>query len=561
MRALASLIPGVLLSLLVLPEAHAGPPWELAIPGNEQDVFTPEPLAVGRSYRVTVSGTVAIPNRFYPGSLRGVEADALYYTGPDGRFDRQGGGWIRARNATDLQLIREDPALHRYVFRVTGQGSPLALRFDPPVGWRARGHLTARIEDAPEPAGLWTQVWNFAGPWRLAGVGAGIITVASFATGFLLSARRKTRRRHQASAPAGAWARQTTSGPSPREPSPTTALAVPASTNLLVLRGDSREVFTPSPLLRDRVYDLIFSGTCTFAYRRDDYPHQCDADAFHRADGYGNFSVPHESLRFDGKPLSKWVHLLEEADRELHRYRVRIDGTGSKLAIAFHPPETFYKQAAGCLSAQVELLPRETIGPIAARELAAAGKRVAEWDAKVPELRLEAEILRNWGDPGFRRQYAEKYGRDLLKPERLHHIAARHRNLFKDRAFATYLKMHHPDVFEPLDGEREAYLLAQRLDVKPAPPALPAPRPPKLTVEGFRDKFLRRIEVDADDQLARLRMVLAKKEEMEAVVEEAGLAEDQKQACLAAVQDWVAESLAPPANKEKNGGGHGPAQY
>jgi len=152
----------------------------LWVDGLGHEVFSSRRLDPDRSYLATVVGVVPLTEA---GGLfsspSAMEADALYLTDGTANFTRRG---EHLAFSTGAAVVEEDRAVHRYVFRLRGDGKRLSVMF--------AGDSSTYLSSAPdakerfhvelvrsEPLGSWDEMLAGRLDWvRLARSGSGLLS-------------------------------------------------------------------------------------------------------------------------------------------------------------------------------------------------------------------------------------------------------------------------------------------------------------------------------------------------------------------------------------------------
>jgi hypothetical protein len=92
--------------------------------------------------------------------------------------------------------------------------------------------------------------------------------------------------------------------------------------------------------------------------------------------------------------------------------------------------------------------------------------------------------------------YGKKYHDDLLNRKKA--IIAAYLDFHSDQAFIEYLKEHGPDIYKRGTWEHRALAAAERYIVESTERRRPAPTP-----EQFRERMMRRLQVQAQDHIRR----------------------------------------------------------
>jgi hypothetical protein len=163
---------------------------------------------------------------------------------------------------------------------------------------------------------------------------------------------------------------------------------------------DGREVFLP-PLESGRVYEITVAGTCGYWGMVGIFfqtTKEARADALYHTDYLGNFVEPHDWLKMDGRPFKcsprmRVAEAVPEEDRELHTYRLRVDGSGKKIPITFRtdPSMTTTLGTKGALMLTVKLLPEGTPSPAALWRAAQPAEPTAKRELEIAQEKKRAE--------------------------------------------------------------------------------------------------------------------------------------------------------------------------
>lgn len=312
------------------------------------------------------------------------------------------------------------------------------------------------------------------------------------------------------------------------------------------LAPDKREIFSPFPTNRHRLYRLRLSGCCMITERTTKSDgtvseHRCCIDGRFRRDSNDNFTMPHSDpengLYIDGKPLSSIPHEVTLVDREAHVYEIVFDGTGRKVGFAFWMNAYLYDRR---FDIQFSEYP-DTTPTLAGRAALAAERKAAEELAEAVEAMSTLTGLdRNWADPAFVEASAKTGGRQLLasRPD----LQKRLNEFHENKKLMANLREHHPELLRRLTGPIDGYLMAQRIAVTPPPPP-PAPKlRKKKTPAEVRAYLVRGAEMVAEDERAILETVATAYERNRQTLLGKGLDEDEILNILGSLADVLAEA-------------------
>jgi hypothetical protein len=248
-------------------------------------------------------------------------------------------------------------------------------------------------------------------------------------------------------------------------------LPEPSALMKLTVPAIGQTVFTPHALLKERIYQLTFSGYYEY------YAHGVKriADAVYLLDRpYSRYSGLYiGSLSAGDGDLAAWTE-----DTIYDKYTCLYEGTGEPLSIRLGCPDGGISKSA--LAAEVRLLPPDT-PPIRAEiqkraEARAARERIHEEEkrrqrlqelgARVTELRLMLRRSRNLLDEDYRRQFVVNNHSQILAE--LRHVWSKEYDaLMNDSDLLAALRAEDPEIVELYERRMDMVLLAERWDVSP----------------------------------------------------------------------------------------------
>jgi hypothetical protein len=129
-------------------------------------------------------------------------------------------------------------------------------------------------------------------------------------------------------------------------------------------------------------------------------------------------------------------------------------------------------------------------------EVPADGGQVREtFDERLRKLSLEFANP-NYSDDDWVKNYARKYASDLLK--RKPKIESDYIKFHKDSNYIQHIKTEAPEVYKRAIWQFRALTEAERVDVEGTDRRRPAPTP-----EQYREREMRRLQVQAQDHIRR----------------------------------------------------------
>lgn len=296
---------------------------------------------------------------------------------------------------------------------------------------------------------------------------------------------------------------------------------------LLQLPITGQEVFTPQRLLAGRLYRLTFRGV--YHYRTSfldklfgTQTAEICGDALYRADEMGNIRKQHSGLWLDSSEARKLGQDWQE-DRATHTYSCLVHGHGSRLSFRMYAQGDRTVAGEDTLSVRIELLPRGTLtsreqheleertrdavraaeklrreqeqqqalvlrkqqekeqAEALARKLAKTQllERKRQLDRHVDELKRMVHVSRNIFDPAFRQAYIRKHHAEIRRASGKA-WAAEYKMIMANGELVKRLQERAPEVLQWYEFRVDMAVEAERVEVLPAEPGLPA-KPIPLT--------------------------------------------------------------------------------
>ena len=337
----------------------------------------------------------------------------------------------------------------------------------------------------------------------------------------------------------------------------------------------SGEIFFEPAVYEPAVYEVEIEGVCACHYQGSLRDYTQHSDALYAAPE-GRYTRLHRELKINGRELAlhenherrlETYHTffkIIERDRGRHYYKLRVDGTGERLALSFgRPRPQLVHPKLGFLKARATLLPEGT--PTVAvqierdQELERAREKAAraarELANAVQTLSIRAQVMKNWGDPEFCSRFARAHCDELIKSQSA--IREEAIGFLSQHELVAYLRKHNPSAVKTILGRLEALLSAERIALDraiaaaeappPVAPEMPEELPPppkkKLTAADVQQLKVRRQQIALGDRVALAKDRIATKQEIKAYVKAQypDLDEDERQAMFQEILDQVDE--------------------
>jgi len=294
------------------------------------------------------------------------------------------------------------------------------------------------------------------------------------------------------------------------------------SRGLYHLPTDGHEAFLPA-LDCSLVYELTVTGTCQcFRTEIGVFRNKCvpdgNADGLYGTDKHGAFTVTKNWLCINGTCLNSLVgeHVLEisEEDREGHRYRLLLGGTGAKLALRIERWWNRTSTTPPYLSVTMHVLPAGTVSPLErwnAQCRDRENERLEQWlMPQIESLRCKVQREPEFLNPESQKQFVERNWLIIINLW-ADDWTTEYNRVILNTQLKTVAEKHAPEVLQWLQARIEMIRAAQRLDLqRPPREKLPPPPEREITAEETRALKLREAEVQAEDKIALTKQKLAK---------------------------------------------------
>jgi hypothetical protein len=179
----------------------------------------------------------------------------------------------------------------------------------------------------------------------------------------------------------------------------------------------------------------------------------------------------------------------------------------------------------------------------ARREAAYAKQQTTHLRQEQDDVRRRAAVLSHWAElesnflrPDYQQHYAATHLRRVLDKDKDAWFKEA-RDVRDDEPLRSLLEQEYPQVLQVLEARLEVIRIAERLEVEPS-------RKPKLTpeehqerIERFRQRLTRRIDVKAQDFMAKHMRKLTLEQEFAQELEGYDLDEDERERLMNAFRD------------------------
>ena len=332
---------------------------------------------------------------------------------------------------------------------------------------------------------------------------------------------------------------------------------------------------SPSPFKSDQYFRIEFVGVITsprglFNSNRADWflDRFIDAHVWGRDGESPGSWTPHNGLFFDSSasPATPFI-----SERHLHRYVFAYRGTGAPLSIFLEESKSMksWHLSSGVISVSTsplsdkdrvladrhatEVANIKPTKPKRSRPKKSSSKSKTKPSDTQVEVHTEAEgetgqknfegrlhklslefANPNYSDDQWIKNHARKYAADLLK--RKPKIESDYIKFHKDIDFIAHIKTEAPEVYKRAIWQFRALTEAERVDVESTERRRPAPTP-----EQFRERMMRRFQVQAEDHISRKVELETMVQHYRRKLEELGLDEDETEEEIQRFKDLLSD--------------------
>jgi hypothetical protein len=314
----------------------------------------------------------------------------------------------------------------------------------------------------------------------------------------------------------------------------------------------SEQAMSPKIYKAGDFFRIDISGMISLNTAANHYATLVDAHFSGKESQSPSLWKPHNCLYFDDSSIPA---VPFEIHSHLHRYSFLYVGTGERLTIFLEKPKSTPVQLwriDGSLSIKTGPLTNEDVRKIRQQGPAEAVSTVPE-PSLSPEddaekVRAEQQLVyacraytlshtfenSAYADDAWVESYGKKYCDDLLKRKK--DIIAAHLEFHADQHYVEYLMDKAPGVYKRATWEHRALAAAERYIVECTERKRPVPTP-----EQFRERMMRRLQVQAQDHIRRAVEVETAVQQYRHTLEELDLDEEEIEEKLQLFKDILTD--------------------